>query len=115
MVKITMEVMNVFHNKVNTYLRIKNGTSYLKMAYEEVLFPVCFTGKKKYFGIGHEEVVNFKPKSLFTKGIDTVKQGQFQLFKFIEEKIMWEAMDINNTCSIHKMFKDTLRETSLKQ
>ncbi len=88
MVKITMEVMDEFRNKVNAYLRIKNGTSYLKIAYEEVLFPVCFTGKKKYFGIGHEEVVNFKPKSLFTKGIDTVKQGQSQLFKFIGEKIM---------------------------
>ena len=107
--------MNKFRNKVNAYLRIKNDTSYLKMAYEEVLFPVCFTGKKKYFGIWHEEVVNFKPKSLFTKGIDTVKQGQSQLFKFIGEKIMWKAMDINNTRSIHKIVEDTLRKTSLKQ
>ncbi len=115
MVKIIMEVMNKFCNKVNAYLRIKNGTSYLKMAYEEVLFPVYFTGKKKYFGIGHEEVVNFKPKSLFTKGIDTIKQGQSQLFKFIGKKIMWEAIDINNTRSIHKIVKDTLKETSLKQ
>ena len=114
MVKITMEVMDEFCNKVNAYLRIKNDTSYLKMTYEEVLFPVCFTGKKKYFRIGHEEVVNFKPKSLFTKGIDTVKQGQSQLFKFIGEKIMWEAMDINNTRSIYKIVEDTLRETSLK-
>ncbi len=72
-VKITMKVMNEFCNKVNTYLRIKNGTSYLKMMYEEVLFSMCFTSKKKYFRIEHKEVVNFKPKSLFTKGIDTVK------------------------------------------
>ena len=68
MVKITMKVMDEFRNKVNAYLRIKNDTSYLKMTYEEVLFPMCFTGKKKYFGIGHEEVVNFKPKSLLLKG-----------------------------------------------
>ncbi len=88
MVKITMEVMDEFCNKVNTYLRIKNDTSYLKMAYEKVLFPVCFIGKKKYFRIRYEEVVNFKSKSLFTKGIDTIKQGQSQLFKFIREKIM---------------------------
>ena len=40
---------------------------------------------------------------------------QSQLFKFIGEKIMWEAIDINNTCSIHKIVEDTLRETSLKQ
>ncbi len=73
MIKITMEMMDEFCNKVNTYLRIKNGTSYLKMTYEEVLFPMYFTGKKKYFEIGYEEVVNFKSKSLFTKEIDTVK------------------------------------------
>ncbi len=107
--------MDEFCNKVNAYLRIKNGTFYLKMTYEEVLFSVCFIDKKKYFRIRYEEVVNFKSKSLFTKGIDTVKQGWFQLFKFIKEKIMWETMDINNICSIHKIVEDTLRKTSLKQ
>ncbi|CAB4417057.1 unnamed protein product [Rhizophagus irregularis] len=110
MVKITMDVMRKLRDQVNAYLRIKSETSYLKMAYEEVLFPVCFAGKKKYFGVGHEDVVNFKPKTLFMKGIDTVKQGKSQLLKFIGEKIMREAMDINNTCSIHEIVKDTLRE-----
>ena len=28
---------------------------------------------------------------------------------------MWEAMDINNTRSIHKIVEDTLRKTSFKQ
>ncbi|PKK57795.1 DNA/RNA polymerase [Rhizophagus irregularis] len=74
MVKITMDVMKKLRDQINAYLRIKSGTSYLKMAYEEVLFPVCFTGKKKYFGVRHEDVVNFKPKNLFMKGIETVKQ-----------------------------------------
>ena len=63
MVKITMNVVKKLRDQVNAYLRIKSGTSYLNMTYEEVLFPVCFAGKKKYFGIGHEEVVNFKPKN----------------------------------------------------
>ncbi|CAI2197401.1 11482_t:CDS:2, partial [Funneliformis geosporum] len=74
MVKITMNVMSKLRNQVNAYLRIKSGTSYLKIAYEEVLFPICFTGKKKYFGIEHEDIVNFKLKNLFMKGIYTVKQ-----------------------------------------
>ncbi|RIB10232.1 hypothetical protein C2G38_2250893 [Gigaspora rosea] len=115
MVKITMKVMDNFRNKVNTFLKVKNSTSYLKMAYEEVLFPVCFTGKKKYFGVAHEEIVNFKPKKLFTKGIDTVKQGQTELFKFVGEKIMREAMDINNTRTIHQIVENTLREAKYKQ
>ncbi|CAI2184131.1 3077_t:CDS:2, partial [Funneliformis geosporum] len=93
----------------------KNGMSYLKMAYEEVLFLICFTGKNKYFGVGYEDVVNFKPKNLFIKGIDTVKQGKSQLLKFIREKIMREAMDINNMYPIHIIVKDTLREARNKK
>ena len=115
MVKITMDVMKKLRDQINAYLRIKSGTSYLKMAYEEVLFPVCFAGKKKYFGIGHEDVVNFKLKILFMKGIDTVKQGKSQLLKFIGEKIMREAMDINNMHSIHEIVEDTLREARNKE
>ena len=44
------------------------------------------------------------------KGIDTVKQGKSQLLKFIGEKIMRKAMDINNMHSIHEIVEDTLRE-----
>jgi len=108
MVEITMDVIKKLRDQINAYLRIKNGTSYLKMAYEEVLFPVCFAGKKKYFGIGHEDKVNFRPDVLFKKGIDTVKQGNSELFRFIREKIMWEAMGINNTRPIQEIVKDVL-------
>ena len=58
------------------------------MTYEEVLFSVCFTSKKKYFGIEHKDKVNFKPDDLFKKRIDTVKQENSELFRFIREKIM---------------------------
>ncbi|PKK60029.1 DNA/RNA polymerase [Rhizophagus irregularis] len=115
MVKITMKVMDDFCNKVNAFLKANNGTSYLKMAYEEVLFPVCFTGKKKYFRIAHEEIVNFKPKKPFTKGIDTVKQGQTQIFRFVSEKIMREALDINNEHTIHQIVEDTIKEARHKR
>jgi DNA polymerase elongation subunit (family B) len=115
MVNITMDMMKKLRDQINAYLRIKSGTSYLKMAYEEVLFPVCFTGKKKYFGIGYEDVVNFKPKTLFMKGIDTVKQGKSQLLKFIGERIIREAVDINNTRSIQEIVEDTLREARNKE
>ena len=103
-----MDMIKRLHDQVNAYLRIKNGTSYLKMAYEEVLFPVCFTGKKKYFGISHEDMINFRSNNLFMRRIDTVKQGNSELFRFIREKIMWEAMGINNTHSIHEIVKDAL-------
>ncbi|CAI2180106.1 9006_t:CDS:2 [Funneliformis geosporum] len=53
------------------------------MAYEEVLFPVVFTGKKMYFGIPYKDILNFKPK---------------------------EAMDINNDRSLYDIAKDVLRD-----
>ena len=53
MVNISMEVIEKLRDEVNDFLRNDNGSSYLKMAYEEVLFPVVFTGKKKYYGIPH--------------------------------------------------------------
>ncbi|CAI2191466.1 1946_t:CDS:1, partial [Funneliformis geosporum] len=38
-----------------------------------------------------------------------------QLLKFIREKIMREAIDINNMRPIHKIVKDTLREAGNKK
>src|SRR4051794_539119 len=96
MVKTTMGVMEKLRNDVNTFLRLKTRSDYLKMAYEEVLFPVAFTGKKKYFGIDHEETPNFEPREPFIREIDTVKQGKSQVFKTIGDRIMRRAMDINN-------------------
>ncbi|GBB91430.1 hypothetical protein RclHR1_18720001 [Rhizophagus clarus] len=49
-----MEVMEKLHNEVNDFLRKDNRSSYLKMAYGEVLFLVVFTGKKKYYSIPYE-------------------------------------------------------------
>ncbi|GES95250.1 DNA polymerase family B-domain-containing protein [Rhizophagus clarus] len=110
MVNITMDTMEKLRNKVNTFLRLKTRSDYLKMAYEEVLFPVAFTGKKKYFGIDHEETPNFEPREPFIRGIDTVKQGKSQVFKTIGDRIMRRAMDINNVQSLHEIVEDVLRD-----
>ena len=117
MVKITMVVMEKLRNEVNTFLRLKTRSDYLKMAYEEVLFPVVFTGKKKYFGTPHEDAVNFSLKKPFIRGIDTVKQGKSQLFKIIGERIMNEVRDVNNERSLHEIVEDVLRDaiTNSKQ
>ncbi|GBB85409.1 hypothetical protein RclHR1_11950017 [Rhizophagus clarus] len=111
MVKITMGAMEKLRNEINGFLKLKIRSDYLKMAYEEVLFPVVFTGKKKYFSIKHEDAVNFGLKDPFIKGIDTVKQGKSQLFKTIGERIMSEVRDINNERSLHKIVEDVLRDT----
>ena len=80
------------------------------MAYKEVLFLICFTDKKKYFGIPYEKNIDFRPDNLFMWEINTVKQENSKLFRFIGKKIMQKAINIDNIHIIHEIVKNTLRE-----
>jgi len=108
-VRISMRVMRTIQREVNEMLIKDNGSAYLKMAYEEVIFPGVFTGKKKYYGIPHVNEVNFRAK-LFIRGIDVVKQGQSGLAKTIGNRIMMASVDIHNTRTLHEIVEDVLRD-----
>lgn len=110
MVRITMRVMNLAREEVNARLAADNGTPRLTMAYEEVLFPAVLVGKKKYWGIPHENEINFRPRKLFVRGIDTVKQGQFNLFVTVGTRIMWRCVALDNRLSISAIAEDVLRD-----
>jgi DNA polymerase elongation subunit (family B) len=88
---------------VNKYLMKDNGTGYLRMSYEEVLFPVVFLSKKKYFGSPHKSIANFKPSDLFKKGLDMKKRGVSQLLVKIYSDIMWEAMSLDNISTLKEI------------
>lgn len=111
MVKISMKVMGQLRDEVNAELEKDNGTPYLKMAYEEVLFPVVFTGKKKYYGLEHENEPNFKPGKLFIRGIDTIKRGQSKLFRNVGGEIIRKTMEVNNEKTPHQIVEKVLWET----
>ena len=115
MVRITMRVMNNTKTDVNNYLFSDNGSKYLKMAYEEVLYPVVFTGKKKYYGIAHDSIVNFKPKKLFIRGIDIIKQGQSGMAKTVGNKIMWTCMDILNQETVKTIVENVIKDAVLNK
>ncbi|RHZ63162.1 hypothetical protein Glove_332g60 [Diversispora epigaea] len=68
------KLMGQLRDEVNTELKKDNGTPYLKIAYEEVLFPIVFTDKKKYYGIQHIKELNFDPDSdkLFIRDVDII-------------------------------------------
>jgi len=108
MVRVTMRALTGLRDEVNAELRRDNGTPYLKMAYEEVLYPVVFTGKKKYYGIPHTSEVNFRPPALFIRGIDVVKQGQPGLAREIGYRIMWAGMAVDNARTIRQIVEDVL-------
>jgi DNA polymerase elongation subunit (family B) len=113
MVRVTMRALNLVRDEVNAHLRADNGSGYLKMAYEEVLYPFVFAGKKRYFGIAHLTEVNFRPKKLFIRGIDVVKQGQPGFARDIGYRIMWDCMRLDNTRGLRRIVEDVIRDAVL--
>lgn len=96
LVEITFKEINPIRDGVNKAFIQDNGTEFLSMAYEEVLAPVAFTAKKKYFGIAHETLPNFKPKDLFIRGLEVKKRGVSELLRKIFMEIMWTACNPDN-------------------
>ncbi len=96
LVEITFKEINPIRDGVNKAFVENNGTQFLSMAYEEVLAPVAFTAKKKYFGIAHDSIPNFKPKDLFIRGLEVKKRGVSELLRKIFMEIMWTACNPDN-------------------
>lgn len=111
MVKISLRVIANFENEINIFLEQNNGTKFLKMENEGCNFPCIFLGKKKYFGIQHLNEVNFKPKKLYIKGIEVVKQGKSGIEKEIGNTIMQRAVSIDNELDIMDIVKNMLNES----
>ena len=109
LVQITMDELSILKNEVNLYLEQDNGTTFLNMAYEEVLCPVAFVGKKKYYGIPHENVINFRPKKLFIKGIESIKQGNSKFLVKFSDEAMWRLMRITNRVGMKTIIEESLK------
>lgn len=110
MVEITMVEVGSLQKKVNDFLEQDNGTKFLKMAYEEVLFPVLFAGKKKYCGIPHEAEIIFNTdrKRLFIKGMDVVKSNQTPFSINTMYDTIQTLLDINNTKTLLDIVHETI-------
>ena len=96
----TLELIEIANKQVNEHLAADNGTKFLKMAYEEVLFPVVFVSKKKYFGIAHEELINFYPNKVFVRGLETIKRGTSDVMKDVCNQIVRDIVNIDTTCDM---------------
>ncbi len=96
LVEITFKEINPIRDGVNKAFIEDNGTQFLSMAYEEVLSPTVLTAKKKYFGIAHENIPNFKPKELFIRGLEVKKRGVSELLRTIFMELMWMSCSVDN-------------------
>lgn len=127
MVEITMEVLDKFKDEVNDLLMLDNSTPFLKMAYEEVLWPFALTGKKKYIGIAHEGIVNLFPcmpectldefmasKLVFIRGLEIIKRGSSEFLKQICFEVFKEAFCINETRTLKQIVEHKLKDVSSK-
>jgi DNA polymerase elongation subunit (family B) len=96
MINITFNKIKPLNSDVNRLLKEDNGTDFLKMAFEESLFPVAFLAKKKYYGIPHISIPNFNPKELFIRGLEVKKRGVSELLKKVCMEIMWNSVKLTN-------------------
>lgn len=100
LVNITFDKVKELRDLVNATLLEKHKTSFLQMAFEEVLFPAIYLAKKKYFGVSHVSIPNFSTNHLFIRGLDLIKRGVSPFMIKICRSVMEECMDINNLKSI---------------
>lgn len=113
MVDITFEVIKPINEEVNLMFKKDNGTDFLRMAYEESLFPCALLGKKKYYGIPHEFGPNFNPDikdkndpskndkfKLFIRGLDLKKRGVSELLVKICKDILLQSVDYENLLTL---------------
>lgn len=95
-------------NSVNDCLLNDNGSKFLKMAYEEVLYPVSFLGKKKYYGVPHEENVDFYPRKLFIRGLEFIKQGVSDILKETAIEAVRKVVDLHNNLSMVEILEKSI-------
>jgi DNA polymerase elongation subunit (family B) len=123
MIELTMEDLDKFKDEVNNMLYLDNGTRFLKMAYEEVLWPFAMVGKKKYIGVQHQGIVNLaicmpectlqefmKSKSLFIRGLEIKKRGGSDFMRINCYKVWKDAFCITETRTLREIVESNLQE-----
>ena len=109
-VKLAMDEMSILRDKLNIELKAFNKSNLLSLAYEEVLFPVVFLGKKKYYGFEHMRIPNFDNPSLFKRGIDIVKRGNTNYMMEFGKKLLEESLSFDVKESLYKFHQKKMHE-----
>jgi DNA polymerase elongation subunit (family B) len=108
MVNLTFSVIGAINTDVNNMLIADNGTKFLRMAYEEALFPCAFLAKKKYYGIPHISKPNFHPKNLFIRGLEVKKRGVSDFLRKVCMDIMWDSVSLTNFSTLIELVEDKI-------
>jgi DNA polymerase elongation subunit (family B) len=115
LVTITFREINDIRDGVNSWFKSDNGTEFLRMAYEEALFPVTFLAKKKYYGIPHLSVPNFNYKHLFIRGLEVMKRGVSQFLRDTCYEIMNVSVSPANLFSLLELIHAKIKSIYAKE
>jgi DNA polymerase elongation subunit (family B) len=111
LIEITFTAIKPLAVEVNNMLEENNGTKFLKMAYEESLFPVAFLAKKKYFGIPHISQPNFNENvQLFIRGLELKKRGVSEVLINVCNDILNRAVSYKNILTIMEIVQNKIVE-----
>jgi DNA polymerase elongation subunit (family B) len=106
----------VLEAEINAALIIRTGTKRMSVAYEEVLYPVCFFGKKKYVGVQNVEpdvrLVGFdwsKKQHKFVRGLDFIKRGMAPIMREIGEEVICKFLDIMEMRSVREVVNECIK------
>lgn len=127
MIKITMVCLDQISGEVCEELYQDNGTRFLKMLYEEVLFPYALEGKKKYIGVQHMNVVDLSPckpmdlalfmksKGIFIRGLEMKKRGISALCRSLCYELFQAAFSITGYHTIREIVNHLLAQITARQ
>jgi DNA polymerase elongation subunit (family B) len=114
MVNITFDTIKPLNKEVNDMLESDNGTKFLKMAYEEALFPCAFLAKKKYFGIPHISVPMFNQRDgefkTFIKGLTMKTRGVSKLLVNYSSHILQSIINPINILTIMEVVQKSITD-----
>ena len=112
-VELTMVNAARINGHINARIAELVGNSFLKMAFEEVLWPAVFLRKKVYFGCAHEKVVNFvmhTVKDAFMKGLSIVKRDTTPMQVKLTSELVLETLSLENTMSMKQLVCKKIKE-----
>jgi DNA polymerase elongation subunit (family B) len=115
LVEISFSEVKPLIAHINSVFKKSSNTDFLTMAYEEFMFPLAFTAKKKYFGIEHKHLINFTPKELFIRGLEVKKRGVSNFLKIIFMEILWKCMAIDNIDDLLEIVQNKIDEIYSKE
>jgi DNA polymerase elongation subunit (family B) len=112
LVMLTFKLIEECRNIVNNALFEDNGSKFVVMAYEEVMYPLKFDNKKKYCGVKHEDEssINFNPTELFMRGADYEKRGASIVLGSICKDIIYQFVNIYNIKDILTIVMESIKK-----